>query len=54
MKVLIVALLLISASSEAYAFSKCGFPPFKPLGCGAEPTCVCDKDGNCTWIFIGC
>lgn len=34
---------------------ECGLPPLPPLGCsGVEPVCVCDGDGDCDWVFIGC
>lgn len=36
-------------------FISCGLPPLPPLpsiGCDhMEPVCICDRDGECKWMF---
>ena len=35
---------------------KCGFKPFKPIGChNGHAVCSCDSYGNnCHWVWVGC
>lgn len=55
MKRFLVTALLLAVSTTATANYGCGIRPIPPIGCtGTWPTCVCDEDGNCVWVFIGC
>ncbi len=51
----IVFSLLVITPFAITASIKCGIKPIPPIGCSsASAQCVCDADGNCNWVFIGC
>lgn len=67
--ILAVALLLapLAATADGYtvqpsapgtfvlASLQCGIKPIPPIGCSsADAMCICDEDGNCYWVFVGC
>lgn len=47
--------VLVSSPVNAQSSINCGFAPFKPLGCpNGYWQCVCDANGNCQWVIVGC
>ena len=58
MKTLVVLFVLsrLSANQSVIPVNfQCGLKPLPPFGCKSEDAvCVCDRDGNCQWQFIGC
>ncbi len=43
-------IFLVLVFSSSYVYANCGLPPLPPLGCSGG-YCLCDGDGNCTWVF---
>jgi len=55
MKALLLLLGLTVAQSDMSPLPvnlQCGIPPIPPIGCDRDDAvCVCDRNGNCQWLW---